>query len=304
MPHLPPQGLFVFLACGGRRSKDGGEGEGGIRACEKAAPIALLARPTRSEFFLPLPLLKPVTQAIFSRSLIIPLLIYRPTHAGITPVHQAASEGHVKCLQELIKSGAAIDTVDGNGHTPLSIARVWGHRECARILANQQWYLDKQKELTERLQKEQESKQLEEEMQKLSLIRMAEGRHESQLAFKRWMAEKHFPDIPTMYGPVPSEEREAAEEIRASQSLRPTPTPLVAESSFVVRSNTEYESFDGVPAFASRRSTDYYDHDSDKKLELIPLERISASKRRKGQRTEGLRPNRSRIKKNPSPISR
>ncbi|KAM7435253.1 Ankyrin repeat domain-containing protein 53 [Porites harrisoni] len=227
-----------------------------------------------------------------------------PTHAGITPVHQAASEGHVKCLQELIKSGAAIDTVDGNGHTPLSIARVWGHRECARILGNQQWYLDKQKELTERLQKEQESKQLQEEMQKLSLIRMAEGRHESQLAFKRWMAEKHFPDIPTMYGPVPSEEREAAEEIRASQSLRPTPTPLVAESSFVVRSNTEYESFDGVPAFASRRSTDYYDHDSDKKLELIPLERISASKRRKGQRTEGLRPNRSRIKKNPSPISR
>lgn len=232
------------------------------------------------------------------------MLIYRPTHAGITPVHQAASEGHVKCLQELIKSGAAIDTVDGNGHTPLSIARVWGHRECARILGNQQWYLDKQKELTERLQKEQESKQLQEEMQKLSLIRMAEGRHESQLAFKRWMAEKHFPDIPTMYGPVPSEEREAAEEIRASQSLRPTPTPLVAESSFVVRSNTEYESFDGVPAFASRRSADYYDHDSDKKLELIPLERISASKRRKGQRTEGLRPNRYRIKKNPSPISR
>lgn len=232
------------------------------------------------------------------------MLIYRPTHAGITPVHQSASEGHVKCLQELIKSGAAIDTVDGNGHTPLSIARVWGHRECARILANQQWYLDKQKELNERLQKEQESKQLEEEMQKLSLIRMAEGRHESQLAFKRWMAEKHLPDIPTMYGPVPSEEREAAEEIRASQSLRPTPTPLVAESSFVVRSNTEHESFDGVPAFASRRSTDYYDHDSDKKLELIPLERISASKRRKGQRTEGLRPNRSRIKKNPSPISR
>ena len=216
----------------------------------------------------------------------------RPTNAGITPVHQAASEGHVKCLQELIKCGGKIDAVDGNGHSPMSIARVWGHRQCARILANQQWYLDKQKYLIETLQKEKESKQLDEELHKLSLIRMAEGKHESQLAFQQWLSEKGIPDIATMYGPIPTEERKAVDQIRASQSLRPTPTPLVTESSIVVRSKTEYESFGGAPAFASRRTVDHNDHDSDKRLELIPLERISASKLRKGQRTEGLRPKR------------
>lgn len=225
----------------------------------------------------------------------------RPTHAGITPVHQAASEGHVKCLQELIKCGAIINAVDGNGHTPMSLARVWGHRECARILANQQWYLDKQRYLKERLQKEQEAKQLEEEMQKLSLVRLAEGKHESQLAFKRWLAARGIPDLATMYGPIPTEERKAVEQIRATQSLRPTPVPLT-ESSIVVRSKTEYDSFDGAPLFASKGPAEHHDSDFDRKLELIPLERISASKRRKGQRTEGLRPNRSRVVKNVSSV--
>lgn len=211
-------------------------------------------------------------------------------------MHQAASEGHVKCLQELIKCGAIINSVDGNGHTPMSLARVWGHRECARILANQQWYLDKQQYLKERLQKEQEAKQLEEEMQRLSLIRMTEGKHESQLAFKRWLAERGIPDLATMYGPIPTEERKALEQIRATQSLRPTPVPKT-ESSVVVRSKTEYDSFDGAPLFSSKGPIEHHDGDFDRKLELIPLERISASKRRKGQRTEGLRPNRSRVTK-------
>ena len=223
-------------------------------------------------------------------------IFLRPTHSGITPVHQAASEGHVKCLQELIKCGAIINSVDGNGHTPMSLARVWGHRECARILANQQWYLDKQQYLNERLQKEQEAKQLEEEMQRLSLIRLAEGKHESQLAFKRWLAERGIPDLATMYGPIPTEERKAVEQIRATQSLRPTPVPMM-ESSVVVRSRTEYGSFDGAPLFSSKGPVEHHDGDFDRKLELIPLERISASKRRKGQRTEGLRPNRSRVTK-------
>lgn len=228
-------------------------------------------------------------------------IFLRPTHSGITPVHQAASEGHVKCLQELIKCGAIINAVDGNGHTPMALARVWGHRECVRILANQQWYLDKQQHLNERLQKEQESKQLEEEMQKLSLIRLAEGKHESQLAFKRWLAARGIPDVATMYGPIPTAERKAVEQIRATQSLRPTPVPMT-ESSIVVRSKTEYDSFDGAPLFASKGPAEHHDSDFDRKLELIPLERISASKRRKGQRTEGLRPNRSRAAKTLSTV--
>ncbi|XP_068745803.1 ankyrin repeat domain-containing protein 53-like [Montipora capricornis] len=223
-----------------------------------------------------------------------------PTNAGITPVHQAASDGHVKCLQELIKYGAKIDAIDANGHTPMFIARVWGHRACARILANQQWYLDKQRYLIDKLEEEQETKRVEEEMHKLSLTRIAQGKHEGQLAFQQWLGNKGIPDIATMYGPIPHEERKAVDEMRESQSLRPSPTPLVVETAKVVRSKAEFESFAGSPLFASKKSIER-DHDSDKKLDLIPLESISASKLRKGQRTEGLGRNRSRMVKNASP---
>ena len=87
----------------------------------------------------------------------------------------------MKCLQELIKWGAKIDTVDINGHTPIFIARVCAQRVCARMLAKQPWYLNKQRCLVDRLEKEQQTKRLEEERQKLSLIRIAEGKHESKL---------------------------------------------------------------------------------------------------------------------------
>ncbi|XP_015771149.1 PREDICTED: ankyrin-1-like isoform X2 [Acropora digitifera] len=221
------------------------------------------------------------------------------TNTGITPVHQAASEGHVKCLQELIKWGAKIDTIDINGHTPIFIARVCAHRVCARMLANQLWYLNKQRYLVDRLEKEQQTKRLEEERHKLSLIRIAEGKNESKLAFEQWLGKKGIPDIVTMYGPIPSEERKGVSEVRSSQSVRPSPIPIVAETAIVVRSKTEFESFEASPTFASRKSLEY-DHDNDKKLDLIPLERISASKLRKGQRTEGLRRNMPRITKNSS----
>lgn len=51
---------------------------------------------------------------------------------GITPVHQAASEGHVQCLKLLIEIGARIDGRDCRGNTPLDLAKLWGHRKCAR----------------------------------------------------------------------------------------------------------------------------------------------------------------------------
>ena len=100
-----------------------------------------------------------------------------------------------------------------------------------------------------------------------------------------------------MYGPIPSEERKGVSKVRSSQSVRPSPNPVVAETAIVVRSKTEFESYDASPSFASRKSLEC-DHDNDKKLDLIPLERISASKLRKGQWTEGLRRNKPRMNKN------
>ncbi|XP_064630123.1 uncharacterized protein LOC135488998 isoform X2 [Lineus longissimus] len=62
---------------------------------------------------------------------------------GVTPVHQAASEGHVQCLKLLIDVKAKIDARDRRGHLPIDLAKLWGHRKCARILATEKWHLDK-----------------------------------------------------------------------------------------------------------------------------------------------------------------
>ena len=53
----------------------------------------------------------------------------------VTPVHQAASEGHVQCLKLLIELGAKIDVQDVRGHSPLDLAKLWGHRKVARYSA-------------------------------------------------------------------------------------------------------------------------------------------------------------------------
>lgn len=57
---------------------------------------------------------------------------FRANDDGITPMHQAASEGHIQCLKALIEQGAKIYVKDYRGHTPLDLAKLWGHRQCAR----------------------------------------------------------------------------------------------------------------------------------------------------------------------------
>ena len=51
----------------------------------------------------------------------------------ITPSHQASSEGHVQCLKALVEVGAKIDSRDARGHLPIDLAKLWGHRKCARF---------------------------------------------------------------------------------------------------------------------------------------------------------------------------
>ena len=62
------------------------------------------------------------------------LLLFSANNDGITPVHQAASEGHVQCLKLLIEVGAKLDGRDCRGHTPLDLAKLWGHKKCARYI--------------------------------------------------------------------------------------------------------------------------------------------------------------------------
>ncbi|XP_032222478.1 ankyrin repeat domain-containing protein 53 [Nematostella vectensis] len=210
----------------------------------------------------------------------------RQTHDGTTPVHRAAIEGHVKCLQLLIRAGGDIEREDNEHNTPMDLARVWGHRPCARILSNHQWYLDKEKERIKKLEEEIKEQELAAEIQRLSLIKKMEGQHESQLAFKRWLGFKGFPDLPSMYGPVPLEERRAFEALKASKSVPNTPRGFKGESMFVVKSKSDTEGFHG--AIRQHRTSDH-----DKKLSLIPLERISASRRHRSQRQKVISQNKA-----------
>ncbi|RHZ15710.1 hypothetical protein DYB26_001666 [Aphanomyces astaci] len=51
-------------------------------------------------------------------------------HANQAPLHVAASQGDVVCLQLLLHHGADICVVQANGHTPLHCAVLGGHESC------------------------------------------------------------------------------------------------------------------------------------------------------------------------------
>lgn len=225
------------------------------------------------------------------------IYLSRANHNGTTPVHKASSEGHVKCLMELIKAGGIIDSRDSDDNTPMDLARVWAHRRCARILSNHQWFLDKEKELYRKLEEEKKVREMAEEMERLSVLKRIEGKNEGQVAFKSWLSIKGIPDIPTKYGPLPMEERKAIFETKASKSypLMST-TKTKPESTFVVKSKSEMGT-----SFARRPRVEI---DEDKKLDLIPLDRVSASKRRQMQRTENMRINRAKAALSSSPATR
>ncbi|KAJ8316959.1 hypothetical protein KUTeg_004863 [Tegillarca granosa] len=96
--------------------------------------------------------------------------LYHPNNDGITPIHQAASEGHVQCLKLLIEVGAKIDLKDCRGHSPLDLAKLWGHKKCARILAAEMWHQDK-----DHVAKEMREKAFQEWLEKRNLQQSSTG---------------------------------------------------------------------------------------------------------------------------------
>lgn len=54
------------------------------------------------------------------------------TDSGTTPLHLAASEGHLDCTEILVQAGADVMAQDRTGHTPLDLARIGCHRKVAR----------------------------------------------------------------------------------------------------------------------------------------------------------------------------
>ncbi|XP_073764137.1 ankyrin repeat domain-containing protein 53 isoform X1 [Danio rerio] len=69
------------------------------------------------------------------------------TDEGLTPLHQAAAEGLTDCTETLVRHGANTHTPDTSGHTPLDLARIWGHRDTARFLKDAMWRKDKEQQM-------------------------------------------------------------------------------------------------------------------------------------------------------------
>ena len=51
---------------------------------------------------------------------------------GTYPLHVAASEGQSDCLKILLELKANTKVFDNRGQSALDLAKLWGHRNCAK----------------------------------------------------------------------------------------------------------------------------------------------------------------------------
>ena len=115
-------------------------------------------------------------------------------------MHQAAACGNVPCLQSLIDSGGVIDYEDERGHTPCSLATLWGHRMSVRILKHHQWQKDKKSEdvakkqiLMDRIKNARREK---ERIKKEKIEKRLRG----QKAYQLWLGKNHLGNMPLLFG--------------------------------------------------------------------------------------------------------
>ena len=107
-------------------------------------------------------------------------------------MHQAAACGNADCVKSLVAAGGIIDGVDEAGQTPLHLATLWGHRECARILKHHEWL--KHKALEDDSKREIIIEQERVEQQAIAAVNKekAERRLKGQKAYQRWLAKNKF----------------------------------------------------------------------------------------------------------------
>ncbi|XP_062240286.1 ankyrin repeat domain-containing protein 53 isoform X1 [Platichthys flesus] len=73
--------------------------------------------------------------------------IHLTTDSGLTPLHLAAAEGLMDCVEILVQADADVLAQDDLGHTALDLARVWSHRDIGRYLRRFMWEAEKKKEM-------------------------------------------------------------------------------------------------------------------------------------------------------------
>ncbi|XP_078587430.1 ankyrin repeat domain-containing protein 53-like [Branchiostoma floridae x Branchiostoma japonicum] len=112
---------------------------------------------------------------------------------SLTPVHQAASEGLVDCLQLLIDNRGVVDVIDVRGHRPIDLAKLWGHRKCARMLASVMWSQEKEFFAKEMRQLGQVTAKYWDFERDTAETKRAEQDFYGQVAFGNWIDDKGLP---------------------------------------------------------------------------------------------------------------
>ena len=182
----------------------------------------------------------------------------------------------MNCLRALINAGATIDMVDSENLLPVDYARIWGHRLCVRILNARQWHIDKDNELRHRVKAEEESQQMQEEIDRLNLEEKSHKVERCKTAFEHWLSSKGLTDTLECYEPF------AVKVIDPRpRSLKPkkSPSPVLPKvhTAGIVANTPKPEL---TPELKSLYHQYMDEFEEDKKLDLIPLINISASKRR------------------------
>ncbi|XP_077992524.1 uncharacterized protein LOC144446596 [Glandiceps talaboti] len=125
----------------------------------------------------------------------------------LTPAHQAAIEGTVKCLEALINAGAIIDSQDVKGHLPLDYAKLWGNRECARILTTEMWRQEKEHEAREMNKLMSLKQHQDEELERDNEVELEKRNYQSEQAFSSWLERKQLPKPPSAPIKSPKDKR-------------------------------------------------------------------------------------------------
>ena len=197
-------------------------------------------------------------------------------------MHQAASTGHVNCLKALIDAGATINSYDSDNLLPVDYARIWGHRMCVRILNARQWHIDKDVEQKHRVKTEEESRQMQETLDKLNLEEKEHKIVRCQTAFEQWLSSKGLSDTLECYEPFSVK----VVEHRPSPKPRKSPSPILPKVhttgvTGVIANPNPNPALPELPLDLKSLYHQYMDEfEEEKKLDLIPLANASASKRR------------------------
>ncbi|XP_062903254.1 ankyrin repeat domain-containing protein 53 [Mobula hypostoma] len=145
---------------------------------------------------------------------------------GQSPLHQAAEVGLLDCITTLVEAGANVKAKDRKGQIPYDLAKLWGHRTCARYLASLVWKSNDRDFLKEMRKLQRLKLVLLLDEQWLHNIQQEERDQLTEDRYTLWLERKHLPDTarisPSLYKPRSTLAEETLRQLREAISTTET----------------------------------------------------------------------------------